>query len=126
MDTEAPDGYTLPKQAADLMAHATANGWLTRAIWVHGPDIEEPFVSVDVGRKLAAGEQPVCPTDEYAPVRGDKWAYRVTWHSRDCKPGRLRLFRKPLAATPWRPAHYDGPSVKGIRDVIARHPAPVA
>lgn len=120
---DAPEGYALPKLAADLMACAEANGWLTRAIWVAGPEIEEPFVSVDVGRKLAPGEDPEDPSDRYAPVRGDKWAYRVTWHSRGCAPGKLRLFRQPLASTPWRPAHHDGPSVRRIQDMILAFPA---
>lgn len=122
---DTPDGYTLPKAAADLMKHAAAHGWLSRAIWVAGPDIDEPFVCVDVGRKLLVAEDaPVCPDDTFAPVRTDKWSYRVTWHSRDARPGQLKLFRKPLASTPWRPAHHDGPSVKGIRDMISRFPKP--
>jgi hypothetical protein len=123
MTTGAPDGYTLPKAAADLIALAEANGWLARAIWT-SEEVDDPFVCVDVGRKLVDGEEPVDPADPYAPVRGDKWAYRVTWHSRDARPGQLKLFRRPLAATPWRPAHHDGPSVKGIREVIERHPDP--
>lgn len=122
MTDDAPAGYTLPKAAADLIEHARENGWLARATWVHGDDIAEPFVGVYVGRLLLDGEEPVDASDPYAPVRGDRWAYRVTWHSRDAKPGRVKLFRKSLAITPWCPARHDGPSVKGIRDVISRHP----
>ena len=125
MSTDAPDGYTLPKQAADLATYAAAHGWLTRTIWVAGEGIDEPFVTVDVGRKLADVEDaPVDPSDQYAPVRGDRWAYRVTWHSRDAQPGKLKLFRRPGAVTPWRPAYHDGPSVKGIMQIISRFPQP--
>lgn len=125
MDAQSPDGYTLPKTAAHLVAHAERYGWAARAIWVAGYEINEPFVHVDVGRRIGIGEaDPVDAADPYAPVRGNGWRYRVTWHSRGCPPGKLKLFRQPLASTPWRPHHHDGPSVKAIREVIARHPRP--
>lgn len=124
MTTDAPAGYALPKQAADLIAHAEANGWLARATWIAGDYTGEPFVCVDVGRMLADGESPVHLTDPYAQVRGDKWAYCVTWHSRYARPGQLKLFRRPGAFTPWRPTYHDGPSVKGIRLMISSFPDP--
>ncbi|MGA5130827.1 hypothetical protein ACPCTO_13560 [Streptomyces olivoreticuli] len=116
----APDGYALPKAAADLVAHATAHGWLSRVGWA--ADISNaPLVHVAVGRRMTPDEQ------EQAEDRGeygDRWCYELTWHSRDCAPGRLRLFGRPLAHTPEQPRWHDGPSVKGIRQVIADNPAP--
>lgn len=122
---DAPTGYSVPRLAADLMAHATSQGWVSKALWTHGPGVSEPFLRVQVGRLLLASEAlPVDAVDPYATVRGDRWVYSVTWHSRGCAPGKLQLFRRALASTPWVPAMHDGPSVKGIREVIARHPGP--
>ncbi|QDN60112.1 MULTISPECIES: hypothetical protein [unclassified Streptomyces] len=111
-----PPGYILPKAAADLVAHAQAHGWLTLVQWTPPGYGGEPFVSVQVGRLLHAGEQ--------SGARGDRWTYNVTWHSRDCAPGRVRLFGRHLATTPEQPWLHDGPSVKAICAVIAQHPAP--
>lgn len=111
-----PEGYALPKLAVDLVAHAEAHGWVSLAQWT-APDYEgEPFVSVQVGRQLRDGEMP--------GARGDKWVYKLTWHSRDCAAGKVRLFRGSSAVTPDQPAYSDGPSVKAIRAVIEQHPAP--
>lgn len=119
MFTDAPAGYELPSLAADLIERAGSHGWKTAVEWfVDG----EPFVHVHVGRKLITGEVPVDPADPYATVRGDRWLYRVCWHSRGAKQGRMKLFRGTLAQTPWRPQWADGPSVRGIRVVISRHP----
>lgn len=120
MTTEAPAGYALPKLAADLIEHAVVNGWKTAAEWHSNGG--ETFVHVRVARMLITGEEPVDPADPYATVRGDRWRYGLTWHSREAKPGQLKLFRGTLAQTPWHPQWADGPSVKGIRWVISRHP----
>lgn len=113
-----PAGYELPKLAVDLVAHAEAHGWLSLVEWTP-PDYEgEPYVSVQVGRQLAEGELPDEP--------GRKWIYQLTWHSRDCAPGKVRRFRAGLARTPDRPMPHDGPSVKAIRAVIEQHPKPGA
>ncbi|MFG2269100.1 hypothetical protein ACGFNY_04920 [Streptomyces chartreusis] len=113
--TIPPAGYELPKLAADLVAHAEAHGWTSLVEWT-SPDYEgEPFVTVQVGRKLRDGEMP--------DARGDKWIYKATWHSRDCAPGKVRLFRGTSAVTPDRPVYGDGPSIKAIRAVIEQHPA---
>lgn len=110
-----PTGYTLPAIAVNLISHATAHGWLTGVQWQTSSS-DEPYVTVHVGRKLVAGEL------DYH--RGDNWYYQLTWHSRDCAPGRVRLFRAGLARTPLHPQWHDAPSVKGVRTVIETHPAP--
>jgi len=110
-----PEGYELPKLAADLVAHAEAHGWVSLVEWT-SPDYDgEPFVTVQVGRKLQAGEM--------SDARGDKWIYKATWHSRGCAPGKVRLFRGTSAVTPEHPMYGDGPSIKAIRAVIEQHPA---
>lgn len=110
-----PAGYSMPKAAADLLAHAEANGWETLHQWTQPSYTGEPYLSVQLRRNLTAVER--------ADTRGDCWKYKLTWHSRGCTPGRVRLFGSGLAATPDSPAWHDAPSVKGIRAVITAHPA---
>ncbi|MFI0736830.1 hypothetical protein ACH4PU_01795 [Streptomyces sp. NPDC021100] len=110
-----PHGYALPKAAADLVAHAAALGWRT-LVWWGTSSSDEPFVTVQVGRLLEQDAQP--------DHRGDRWTYRLTWHSRGCPPGRVRRFGRCLAQTPDQPWTHDGPSLKSIRQVVTDHPAP--
>lgn len=118
-----PAGYTLPPQAAKLIAHAHAHGWQGEAQWTP-PGWErqdlEPFVLVKVGRWMEPGEL------EYS--RSDMWLYKLTWHSRDCPPGKLRLSGSGLCRTPEYPAAetHDAPSIKAITAVITQHPGPDA
>ncbi len=109
-----PDGYTLPAAAAGLLAHAHAHGWLGDASW--SGSSREPFVHVRVGRQLTPAEQ--------EHNLGPHWLYELTWHSRGCTPGKVRLFGQGTAQTPGAPAAHSAPSVKQIREVIAAHPAP--
>ncbi|MEU0992323.1 hypothetical protein, partial [Streptomyces sp. NPDC005953] len=113
-----PTGYTLPKAAADLVAHAAEHGWTTLVQWAPAPgheeEIREPFVTVRVGRRVTAA-------DGYLGT-GDRWEYRLTWHSRGCQPGRVRLSGSGLAVTPENPSEGSAPSVAAIRAVIAQHP----
>lgn len=106
IEATAPDGYVLPKVAADLIALAEANGWLTGVRWSEDTG-GSPFVDVQVGHRAADGRA---------------WTYRLTWQNRDLPPGRMR-FARGIASTPpqlgWMPA----PSVKAIREVIAANPA---
>lgn len=97
-----PDGYTMPTAAAQLVERAEASGWTTAVRWTP-PDYDgEPHVKVAVAQ--------------------GGWRYEVTWHSRGCQPGRVRLFSS-LAWTPERPAAHDAPSIKGICAVINANPA---
>lgn len=113
-----PDGYALPKLAADLVEHAEAHGWTTRAQWTALGYVGEPYVTVQVGRLVAEA-------DGYLGL-GDRWTYSLTWHSRDCAPGKVRLFGSGIAVTPANPGSHSAPSVKAIRAVIEQHPAPEA
>lgn len=110
-----PAGYALPKLATDLMAHAVGHGWKAAAQW-SAPDYDDdPFVRVDVGRRLDGLE------------RGSHWLYQLTWHSRGCSPGKFRLFGSGLAETPGGSSGWhDAPSVKAIRAVITANPGPDA
>ncbi|MFE9003171.1 hypothetical protein ACFYOY_13665 [Streptomyces sp. NPDC007875] len=117
-----PDGYTLPPQAAKLIAHAHAHGWQGETQWTppgwEREEDREPFVLVKVGRRMEPGEL------EYS--RSDVWLYQLTWHSRGCPPGKLRLFGAGKCRTPENPATHDAPSVKAIAAVITQHPGPDA
>lgn len=115
---QPPAGYELPRIATDLMAHAEAHGWTAGVQWTQPSYSGEPFAVVEVGRKLDGLER-----DQH---RGDRWRYRLTWHSRDCVPGKVKLFRSGLARTPGNPADHDAPSVKTIRAVIEANPGPDA
>lgn len=108
-----PQGYTLPKAIEDLVAHAEAHGWISMIQWTYPGYEGEPYVGVQVARKAADAES-----------RGDVWHYKLTWHSRDCAPGKLKRFGGALAATPDSPQWSDAPSMKAIRAVIEQHPAP--
>ncbi|MFI0718887.1 hypothetical protein [Streptomyces sp. NPDC021224] len=111
-----PAGYELPRIATDLMAHAKAHGWQASLRWTPPGYSGEPFMTVEVGRKLAGLER--------NQHRGDRWHYQLTWHSRDCVPGKVKLFRAGLASTPDNPADHDAPSIKAIRAIIEANPGP--
>lgn len=113
IDATPPAGYTVPTAAAQLVEHARAHGWQTLAQW-SPPSLDTVFYTVHVGRVLRDGEIP--------DARGSVWKYKLTWHSRDCPPGRLRLIGRG-AETPERPMYHDAPSVRAIRAVITNHPA---
>jgi hypothetical protein len=113
-----PAGYALPKLAADLVAHAEAHGWTTLTQWTALGYGGAPFVTVQVGRL-------VTEADGYLGL-GDRWTYKLTWHSGGCAPGKVRLFGNGIAITPDNPGAGYAPSVKAIRAVISEHPAPEA
>lgn len=114
MTATPPDGYTVPKIVTDLVAFAESHGWKALVDWTP-PDYEEPFMTVCVGRKV---------TEADGERRGPWWQYKLTYHSRDCGPGKVKGFRAGLAQTPDHPQWGDAPSVKKIREVIAANPAP--
>lgn len=110
-----PAGYSTPPAALRLVEHARAHGWEVVAQWnPPGSDVE-PQHHVEVGRVMRPGEVP--------DARGDSWRFRLTWHSRGCPPGRVRLFGRGCAITPTRPVWADAPSLKAIHAVICAHPA---
>ncbi|MFD9442100.1 hypothetical protein [Streptomyces sp. NPDC060001] len=113
-----PEGYSTPKAAADLMAFAESHGWRTSAVWTALGYEGEPFLTVQVGHLVGDESR-----EQY---RGDRWVYSLTWHSRDCAPGKTRRFGQGTAQTPDKPATHGAPSVKAIRDVIAANPAAVS
>lgn len=115
---EPPASYTFPKAAADLIDYARAHGWDGRAQWTP-PGAVPVWVTVHIGRIRTAAEQ-----DAAYLGTGDRWHYQLTWHSRGCRPGRVRRFGG-LAETPDRPAAHDAPSLQRIRETIATHPGPV-
>lgn len=112
-----PAGYELPKAATDLMTFVEAHGWMAQAQWT-SPEYEgEPYVRVQVARRVGESEREL--------YRGDRWSYQLTWHSRDCAPGKVRRFGSGTAVTPESPNTHDAPSVKAIRAVVEANPAPV-
>lgn len=114
IESTPPDGYDLPKIAAGLVTHAEAHGWRVRVQWTPPGYEDEPYVTVQVGRRVTRA-------DGYAGT-GDRWAYALTWHSRGCQTGKARLFGSGVAVTPDHPAAHNAPSVKAIRGVITANP----
>ncbi|MFC8447596.1 hypothetical protein [Kitasatospora sp. NPDC057223] len=106
IEATAPDGYALPKPAADLLALAKANRWLTAARWSEDSG-GNPFVDIQVAHRVPGGSS---------------WAYRLTWWTRDLTPGRMR-YARGVASTPQQPGWTTAPSVRAIREVIAANPA---
>jgi hypothetical protein len=113
-----PEGYAVPKAVTDLLAHATAHGWRTSAVWTALGYEGEPFLRVQVGRLVSE--------DDREDYRGDRWVYSLTWHSRGCAQGKVKRFGQGTAVTPDQPATHYAPSVKAIRETIAAHPVAVA
>ncbi|WP_405620339.1 hypothetical protein [Streptomyces sp. NBC_00076] len=113
-----PEGYSTPKAVTDLLSFAESHGWATSATWTALGYAGEPFLNVKVGHLV--------PEEERENYRGDRWVYSLTWHSRDCAPGKTRRFGQGTAVTPDNPATHGAPSVKAIRDVIAKNPAAVS
>lgn len=111
---QAPEGYRMPRAAADLIEHARAHGWAVRSAWAADSG-GAPYVTVALGRLLTG--------PEITMWRGNRWEYQVTWHNRGLAPGRLRLFGG-WAITPGSPAAHNLPSVKAIQEEITAHPAP--
>jgi hypothetical protein len=113
---QPPAGYTLPATAQRLIDHAHAHGWQGLTQWYPAPGQDEDaqrFVQVCVGRYCTPAELAAAG---YQAAR--RWQYVLTWHSRDCPPGRLRLFGQGLAETPDRPAVHKAPSITAITAII--------
>ncbi|MFD4397232.1 hypothetical protein [Kitasatospora sp. NPDC058478] len=108
-----PAGYALPKAATRLIDHAKANGWKPYVQWFCQAD-DGPWVTVQVSRLLAPAEA--------AHRRSNRWTYSISWHSRYCAPGRVRLFGRVLARTPDHPVTHYVPSLKAVRAVITANP----
>lgn len=114
-----PEGYTLPKPAADLVAFAAAHGWSTGVQWTPPGWADEVHVNIRVGRKLTEAER------EAGGYLSDGWLYEITYHERGCPPGKVRRFGSGLTVTPDCRALDVGPapSLKTIRAVISAHPS---
>lgn len=102
--THAPDGFTLPRAAADLLEHAAAYGWLTGRAWSVAEDGIDGSVGVILG----------------TPDRSRE--YKLRWAVLAGGAGSGSLVRSGLARLPRRSWH-DAPSLKKIREDIAAHPA---
>jgi hypothetical protein len=101
--THAPDGFTLPRAAADLLEHAAAYGWLTGRSWDIAEDGIDGSVSVALGHPDRTRE------------------YRLRWAVQAGGRGAGSLSGSGLARLPrqgWR----DAPSLKKIKDDMKAHP----
>lgn len=102
--TYAPDGFTLPRAAADLLEHAAAYGWLTGRWW----DIAEDGIDGSVRVILGTPDR----TREYKL----RWSVLAGGRGAGSLVGSSGLARLPRR--PW----HDAPSLKKIREDIAAHP----
>ena len=98
--TYPPEGYTLPRAAAELIEHAKAHGWSTGRAWRINDDLDGATVQVLVTSSDSTR------------------LYKLSW---SCDPGGAgRMTHSGLARLPlrgWR----DAPSLKKIREDIAAH-----
>lgn len=101
----APEGYQIPRAAADLIAYAAESGWTAVAVW-DADDTGHPFLSVTLHRN--------------GILPGREFHYEVTWHSRGQEPGHMRVF-DGSARTPWLPVEHEAPALHVIRTVIRMH-----
>lgn len=107
IDATAPDGYSLPAAAQKLIECTTAHGWRYSIQWTPPGYVGSPFVRVQVGR---LGDET------------GNWTIQYTWHSRDCEPGRVRLFGKGTMTSPGHQSPYSAPSVTTAMKMIAENP----
>lgn len=114
-----PEGYSLPAAAQALVDDAERSGWRALVQWTPPGYEGEPFVRVQVGRRLSEDE-----LNSGAYFRGTGWNYSLTWHSRGCSPGKVRLFGRGGSTTPdmLPEQSTDAPSVRVIRGVIRNNP----
>ncbi|MFD8226930.1 hypothetical protein ACFV16_22465 [Streptomyces massasporeus] len=103
----APEGCTLPKQLAALLALADANGWRTAQAWVPERDYET--------RERLDGEFTV----NVRISRAGGWQYDLSYY---VAPGVARRTRFGLCTTPDRRGQYDTPSLKAITAAIRANP----
>jgi hypothetical protein len=98
-----PDGFELPKSAADLLAHAEAHGWKTARAWIVRTEDE----GGGAGLRIIVGQGP--------------WQFKLSW---SCDPGGAgRMVRSGLARGPRRDWH-DAPPLVRIKQIITENPAP--
>lgn len=107
IDATAPDGYSLPAAAQKLIECATAHGWSHSIRWTSPGYFGSPFVRIQVGR--LGGET-------------GNWTITYTWHSRDCEPGRVRLFGSGTMTSPGHQSPYGAPSLTAARKLIVENP----
>lgn len=102
-----PAGWELPKAAADLLACAERNGWMSITAWG-----ERPGGDVMVTIQLAHGRR-----------IGEAWRFEhLTWYASGVGTSMHRGGRG-LQSTPDAPAWHDAPSISRICAVIDAHPA---
>lgn len=110
--TRTPEEYVIPKAAVRLMEHAEAHGWTVRSAWAADTG-GSPHFTLALGRLLAG--------PELAMWRGDRWEYRITWHSRGLPARCMRLFGG-WEITPGHPSASNLPSLTKVQEVISNHP----
>jgi len=88
-----PDGFTIPKGAADVIHHAASHGW----------NIGRAWRTVDDGARLDI------------VVRHGMYEFQLSWFCE--REGGGRMVRRGLARGPRRPWH-DAPSLTRIKEII--------
>lgn len=95
-----PDGFELPKAAADLIGHAEAHGWKTARAW--NLNDEDPGALLQI------------------LIVNGSWTFKLSW---SCDPGGAgRMSGAGLARGPRRDWH-DASSLTKIRQIITDNPA---
>lgn len=96
-DARRPDGYELPRSAAELLSLAAEKGWKTARGWYLDEDGSHASLGVRIGR--------------------DGWEFQLRWGVPRDGNGAGSLVRAGLARRPGR-SWYDAPSLKEIKRII--------
>jgi hypothetical protein len=118
--SQAPQGWSPPESAERLASFAKAMGWEVNTGWFEADG--QTCLKVELGRVLRPGDSRATTT------KGDRWLYRLIWEEipetdrPNLHHSRMRIAVN-RALTPNTGQWREGPSIKGIADILARHPA---
>jgi hypothetical protein len=102
-----PDGYDLPKAAADLLACADEHGWLSLTAWGERSN-GDPLVTIQLLHKAVGGR--VWKVDHISWIRSGAGTS-------------MKRFGTGRIQTPEYRAWHDAPSLKCLCELIAANPA---
>lgn len=104
--TIVPDGCSMPKAAAELLACAEEHGWVSLTTWFVRDGA--PAVTVQLAHKAADGRA---------------WNFSHLMWGAPSVGESMSLSSRGLQSTPEHQGWHDAPSLKRIRELIAANPA---
>ena len=119
-----PQGYALPRAAADWVRRGEDAGWQYLVQWQ--PDSDgTPYVTVQVGRAVLKTERNAFTSQGW---HGSYWKYTATWNTRNvartAPVGTLTLFRGVGGVSPQNPVFHTT-TVRAVAEMMYTHAVPV-